>query len=359
MTDRQLFPSLDSATEAALTSSIERWGVLVPVYVDQHGAVIDGHHRSAIATKLGVQYDRIVRHVESEDEALELAHTLNADRRHLSAEQRKPVVVGLLEEVDAHGVGVHTPTSVAEALGVALSTVQADMEEAELTGVGKFPDTRRGLDGKVRPTRRPQVLVRDEAEQEKAQQALIAKPDRPTEHTLTIRDVLPKGAHVANNSGENEWYTPAEYIGAARMAMGGIDLDPASNVAANDVVQATKFYTEADNGLELHWFGRVWMNPPYAQPLIGQFCSRLVEAYTEKDVEQACVLVNNATETAWFHSLAEVASAVCFPRGRVRFWAPGKASAAPLQGQAVLYLGPNSSAFVSSFNAFGLVAEWV
>jgi len=172
--------------------------------------------------------------------------------------------------------------------------------------------------------------------------------NRPRWYDAYNSDEVRKSAHVKHNSGEDEWYTPAAYITAAVAAMGSIDLDPASTEEANEVVNATEIFTVGDDGLREAWFGNVWMNPPYAQPLVGLFADKLVEELDAERVEQACVLVNNATETKWFQTLSSVSMAVCFPAGRVKFWHPDRVSA-PLQGQAVLYAGPHIDRFRREF----------
>lgn len=168
----------------------------------------------------------------------------------------------------------------------------------------------------------------------------------------------PKNRFV-HNSGDFEWYTPADYIEAARSVLGAIDLDPASTPTANAVVQARRFYTLEDDGLAHDWVGTVWMNPPYANALVSRFAQKLVESVQSGTVPAAVAIVNNCTETRWFDELFTLADALCFPRGRVPFWKPEQSSDSPLQGQTVFYFGPNSDAFYERFAAFGnVVRPW-
>lgn len=161
-------------------------------------------------------------------------------------------------------------------------------------------------------------------------------------------------AFVEHNTGNNEWYTPPAFLEAARAVLGGFDLDPASSEIANGSVQAERYFTESDNGLEREWSGRIWMNPPYAANLVGKFADKFAETIeAEKGV--GIVLVNNASETGWWQRLAGVSAALCFPKSRVKFLRPEGDSGAPLQGQTIFYAGPDRETFREVFSDFGFV----
>lgn len=169
------------------------------------------------------------------------------------------------------------------------------------------------------------------------------------------KNILKPKAHVANNSGENEWYTPTAYIEAARVAMGSIDVDPASSDVANKTVKAKKFYTEETDGLTKKWTGNVWMNPPYAQPLIKHFCDTFCDKVESGEIKHGIVLVNNITETITGQKLMNASNAVCFPAGRIQFLdKEGSPKGAPLQGQMILYFGDNTNDFEIQFKQFGI-----
>lgn len=65
------------------------------------------------------------------------------------------------------------------------------------------------------------------------------------------------------------------------------------------------------------------------------------------------MLVNNATDTAWFETLVSVSDAIVFPSKRIKFWSPTGKIATPLQGQAILYIGTQKELFFETFAGFG------
>lgn len=190
----QLFDALPGHITDALRASIERFGVLVPVVTDQHGTVLDGHHRKAIADQLRVKYRVDVITVAGDDEAREIARTLNSDRRQLTEDQRRDVAAAL------RGQG-HSLRAIAGALGVGKSTVERDLATVPS---GTVPERVTGLDGKSRPARRP-VIVTARHEREaarlremlpligKAEETAAATPGKPGDDARKITAAMRRG----------------------------------------------------------------------------------------------------------------------------------------------------------------------
>lgn len=165
-----------------------------------------------------------------------------------------------------------------------------------------------------------------------------------------------KRAHAMYNTGENEWYTPLDLIECARSFLGTIDLDPASSALANETVRATTWYGIEHDGLAQRWQGRVWMNPPYARGLIERFIERLMESHLSGDVPEALILVNNATDTRWFHHLQSAPHRHTLALSyRVKFVSPEGRDPNAMQGQVVVYLGARRAEFALAFASHGVV----
>lgn len=143
-TGYQLFPNLTADEFEALTADIRERGVMVPVELDDEGAILDGHHRAQIADSLGIDYPTVVRSGWTEDQKLVHVVALNAHRRHLTAVERADVVATLRR-------AKLSTRAIARAVGVSPEQVRRDLAAA--TNV--TPDSVTGLDGKTYPARRP------------------------------------------------------------------------------------------------------------------------------------------------------------------------------------------------------------
>lgn len=204
---------------------------------------------------------------------------------------------------------------------------------------------------------RAEEAAQAKAEADKAVKKADAEAKKAAKKADKVGADGPDNVRGTQGTGDNEWYTPQEHIERARRVMGGFDVDPASNPIAQEHIGASHFFTEETNGLEQEWNGRVWLNPPYAQPLIGEFMSKLRDEVAAGRCDQAIALTHNYTDTKWFQETARAASAICFTRGRIKFYSPSGDIAAPTQGQAFFYFGPDVDAFCREFAEVGFVVE--
>lgn len=353
----QLLPPLSAEEYERLKADIQLRGIMVPVEIDEDGNILDGHNRAQIAGELGIKYPTVTRRGLPEHEKRLHAVTLNLARRHLTDGQK--TLIGRTIEPDiaerarlrmSAGGGDKKSVVAKSGSDICRTPIQpartVDEVAAEI-GIGSG----RTYERNKQVIQEAEELAEESPEIAEALEHLEAGDIDIPQLKKAIKP------HVSHNSGENEWYTPTKFLDAARRVMAGIDLDPATSQLAQGNVQAKKFFTKDNDGLTKQWKGKVWMNPPYAQPLIGQFIEKLVFHVRQGDVTQAIVLVNNGTETQWAQTLLSEAAAVCFPASRIKFIdANGNPSGAPLQGQMFVYLGSKAKPeiFISEFEEYGI-----
>ena len=126
------------------------------------------------------------------------------------------------------------------------------------------------------------------------------------------------------NSGDeagDAWFTPKEWVERFRYILGGIELDQFSSEDANRNVQAQRYFTKENSAFhQLEWRAKtVFMNPPYSRGLCDRAIRRLISEFDAGRVGRALVLVNNMTDTQWWHIMAANSERICFLEGRIAF----------------------------------------
>jgi hypothetical protein len=98
-------------------------------------------------------------------------------------------------------------------------------------------------------------------------------------------------------------------------ALGPFDLDPAA-ADPRPWACATTNYVERDDGLRQPWRGRIWLNPPFDQYVVGEWVRKLA------GYGRGTLLLHVRSETQWFQPIWESATAILFMGERLHFHRP-------------------------------------
>lgn len=197
------------------------------------------------------------------------------------------------------------------------------------------------------------------------------------------------------DSGNVELYTDPKITAMARLVMGGIELDPASCEFANSkFVQAERFYTKEDDGLNKIWKAKtVWMNHPFGKP--EQPCKpncnkKTCQPYDKEtnpkgrghhidkyipgnidwhrkllleveygNVQQATGICFAELSSDWGQIITKNAI-ICIPFNRISYFDKNgvRQGSAP-KGSVIYYYGPNEERFKMIFSQIGTVMKAV
>ena len=116
------------------------------------------------------------------------------------------------------------------------------------------------------------------------------------------------GGHQSARANTVVWFTPPEIL----QELGPFDLDPCT-MQTRPFDTAKKHVCYPENGLEILWHGRVWLNPPYGLET-GKWLRKLAAH------ENGTAIIFARTDTRmFFEEVWEKASGILFIKGRIHF----------------------------------------
>lgn len=154
------------------------------------------------------------------------------------------------------------------------------------------------------------------------------------------RDPNPKGFKAGDQrcTPRVVWQAALEAIGVDEF-----DLDPATNPfstvpAKRRLMGGHHGSDPKENGLTVEWYGHVWLNFPFSQPV--PWVERAVWHASTYRTQSITILGPNVIDTNWFQALMlETDARADWPR-REHFPTPDEPEGSPMGGFSLYYLGP-------------------
>jgi hypothetical protein len=171
-------------------------------------------------------------------------------------------------------------------------------------------------------------------------------------------------------SSKNErWFTPQDIIEKSRDVLGGIDLDPASELEANEKVLAKRIITKEECGLLAPWRCEglnIFLNPPsgklFGKSLPLLFWNRLMQEAPEFNHAIFIIFSLNQLQSFQQRTMNPLCFPICFAKKRLHFELPtdilsktGKKDS-PTHANAIVYIPgrvDNTDKFMNIFSEVG------
>jgi len=143
----------------------------------------------------------------------------------------------------------------------------------------------------------------------------------------------------------DEWYTPSYIFDALGEEF---DLDVAAPYGGGPHVPAKSWH--AQHGLEMNWYGFVWMNPPFGgRNGIAPWLERFFQH------RNGIALTPDRTSAAWWQNAMAKADAVLLIAGKVKFEKPdGTLGKQPSTGTSLFASGARAVSALANAQHCGL-----
>ena len=369
-----LFPLLQGDEFQALVEDIKANGLRQPIILYRN-QILDGRNRYRACIEAGVE-PRFTEFAGTDDEALAYVISANLHRRHLTTCQRAVLALQLLPgerdrarermnlgrppkvEPQQNVAEVPEPRGQATELAGAKVGVSKETVRQAVVIADNNPDVIGAMgDGTVKSMGEARRLA--ELREDRRERVLTKM--RESGCSLREADTAPT---IWTRRGSPDWFTPPDLLETACRVLGGpIDLDPASCSEAQENVQAERYFTIEDDGLQQPWpADRCWCNPPYGgvgsggrESIAATWIQKAIAEVEAGRTKRALLLVRAAVDTRWFQPLWQFP--IAFLIGRIPFIpGPLHKGTRPNTAVCVAALGDiDLDRFVSEFKAWGQV----